>query len=208
MKLAVLGKRVYRDRLRWHATTIKSTNTACKMDALGLKITVGFSREDVMSVKSIRSDAEWTELLSELYSQTGMVASLTDPDGKILMNVGERNSLCSRVRENPESLKFVCSQTASAMTSQLLAMRQPVIDVCEGGLWRLVVPVLLNGKVVGQVSACGLAVAGEEPDSFVLSRQLGESEEQINNLLTDLPTANEVTLESMAARLMLRVNGK
>ena len=154
-----------------------------------------------MKLSDLKTDAEWDALLEGFASECGMTAVLTDATGAILREHGDRFRLCTAIREHDGALAFICSQTASAMLQELRSSLQPMIDLCEAGLVRVVVPVVRDGELVGQIGACGLASADEEFDPFLVAQTLEVDEEPVMELFRDTPTRPTAELERAAQRL-------
>ena len=113
----------------------------------------------------------------------------------------DRFPLCAAIRENPDATTAICSQTNMAMLSVVGKTKKPEVDMCEAGLLRIVVPVLHDGEMIGQVTACGVASEEEEADTFRVSKELGVSEEKAEELLKSTPSGSEEDLQNLAARL-------
>lgn len=135
-----------------------------------------------MTPLDIQSEEKWREMLGKLVENTGMDITLTNAEGGHIVAIGDRNPICNKVRENPDSLKFICSQTAAAMTAELKIELEPMVDYCEAGLLRLAVPLVKDGALIGQITGCGLTDSREEIDPFMLSKQTGAEEGEIEEL--------------------------
>lgn len=158
-----------------------------------------------MDLFTVKSEAEWEELLGELAHETGMAASLTDTEGNILKTSGERYPLCHTIRDNKEALTFICSQTNRAMLARVQQTQRPLVDLCEAGLLRMVVPILRGGELVGQLTACGLVADRDDVEPFLLAKQLDVTEEQATGLLAQTPLGTEGDAQAVAERFVERV---
>lgn len=147
----------------------------------------------------------WAELLSELSRELGMVASLVDSQGRILVHVGDYTDVCIRVRNRPESLTFVCGQTSQALMKQAEKTGRPVVDLCQIGLCKMIIP-LFRGKVfLGAVAACSRALAGEDLDPFMVAQELGISEKEAEELLGSAPQIQQEVLWEAASSWIERI---
>ncbi len=154
-----------------------------------------------MTPLDIKTEEEWKEIVSRFADDVGMTACLTDESGGQLFCCGDRFPLCATVREDKEALTFICAQTNTAMLAVVKKRLQPEVDLCEAGLLRVVVPLVRDDTLIGQITACGLAPDDDEPDSFLVSKQLGISEEKVEELAKSTPEGSEEKLEQMGARL-------
>jgi ligand-binding sensor protein len=147
----------------------------------------------------------WAELLRELSEELGMVATLVDSQGKILVHVGDYTDVCIRVRNRPESLTFVCGQTSQALMKQAEKTGQPVVDLCQIGLCKMIIPLFREKVLLGAVAACSRALAGEDLDPFMVAQELGISEKEAEELLGSAPQIHEEKLWQAAGRWIDRI---
>lgn len=154
-----------------------------------------------MTLMDWKTAEQWADILTRFACETQMAAALIDDEGIILQCQGERFPLCQAVRDHQQSLTFICGQTNTAMFAEVKKARRPITDLCEGGLLRMVVPLVWEDEVVGQVNACGLAPADEELDPFILAKQMDISEGEVLALARSTPTGDEEELQAIADQL-------
>ncbi len=155
-----------------------------------------------MDPLELKSKETWEEILDRFARQTNMTACLTDDTGKQLLCARDRYPLCVAVREKPDALMSICSQSNTAMLAVLKKTLQPEVDLCEAGLIRVVIPIVGNGALIGQITACGLASKDEELDSFLVSKEAGITEEKVLELAKETPFGSEEVLERHCAELL------
>jgi len=152
-----------------------------------------------MDVLERKTREEWQAVLDRIAEKTRMTVTLTDDKGgHIISTQGTRCQLCSRIRDRKESLTFICSQCNTAMLEDARESLEPVIDFCDAGLIRMVVPILRDGVLIGQLTACGGAVEDEEIDLFLVSQQTGISEEEAESLARTTPAVSREHVEEIA----------
>jgi ligand-binding sensor protein len=159
-----------------------------------------------MTPYDLKTEEAWNEVLRRFAGQIEMTACLTDDAGKNLLCHGDRFPLCAAVRDKKEALTFICSQTNTAMLAVVKKTLAPEIDRCEAGLIRLVVPLVRDARLVGQVVACGLAARDEELDPFLIARQLGIPEERVSELARSTPFSSDEELQPLVDRLFHELN--
>lgn len=159
-----------------------------------------------MTPLDVKSRGEWETILDRFSSDSNMTSCLTDEAGKQIMCRFDRYPLCAGIRENEKSLTFICSQTNTAMLAVVSKTRQPEIDFCEAGMIRVVVPIIRNGDMIGMVTACGLASRDEAINTFLISRELGVSEEQVINMAKTTPFGSEKDVKEAAHALFRQLN--
>lgn len=161
-----------------------------------------------MTPYDLKSKGDWDDLLERFARQVQMTACLTDGDGVVLQCQLDRYPLCAAVRDNEQATTFVCSQCSAAMLAIVQRTGKPYVDFCDIGLLRVVVPLVRDGELLGQVTACGLAVADEdeELDVFLVSKQLGITEEAVLELAKSTPSGTEERVEPLAQQLFEQLN--
>lgn len=159
-----------------------------------------------MTLLDIKDKQEWAEILERFAQETKMTACLTDDRGGDPQCYFDRYPLCTAIRKDQDATTFICSQTNTAMLAVARKTLKPEIDICEAGLIRLVVPILAEGKLVGQVFACGLASDEEGLNSFLIAKQLNITEEQVLELARSTPVGSEEKLKPLANRLFKELN--
>lgn len=161
-----------------------------------------------MTPLDVKSKEEWEKILDGFARDCNMTACLTDKGGGVILCRMDRYPLCTAVRENPQALTAICSQTNMGMLAVVSKTGKPEVDLCEVGLLRVAVPILHNGEMIGQVTACGVASTEEEADTFRVSKELDMTEEKAEELLKSTPSGSEEELEKVGARLFEQVNAK
>ncbi|MBW2195786.1 MAG: PocR ligand-binding domain-containing protein [Deltaproteobacteria bacterium] len=159
-----------------------------------------------MTLLDLKSKEEWGEIVARFAQEAKMTACLTDDTGGKPQCYFDRYPLCGAIRDDQESTTFICSQTNTVMLAMVKKTMEPEIDICEAGLVRLVVPILRNGRLIGQVFACGLASEQEDLNSFLIAKQLNVPEEKVLELAKSTPFGSEEKLKQLADRLFSELN--
>ncbi len=68
------------------------------------------------------------------------------------------------------------------MLEEAKRVLRPIIDYCDAGLSRMVVPIVRDGKLIGQLTACGGALEDEDINLFLIAKQLEITEDEVENL--------------------------
>ena len=152
-----------------------------------------------MTVLDLKSDDEWDAFLRQVAQDFGMAVLLTDEKGAVLRSHGERFPLCAAVRGHDEAMTFICSQSNTVMLQVARKTMRPVVDLCEAGLFRVVLPIIRDGALIGQIATCGLAPEDEEFEPFLVAQMLGINEEEVTDLFEHTPTVSEEKIEALAA---------
>ena len=158
-----------------------------------------------MSVYDIKSEKEWQEILDDVREESGMPAALVDKKNVVLQVSGERNPLCSEIRANNESLAFICGQTQQFMMKQAKSTRQPVIDACEAGMLKSLIPLFLDTDFKGSITVCGSCVPGEEIETFTIAKSTKMNEKEIRSLVKAVPEADQEKARGVIQRLFQKI---
>lgn len=159
-----------------------------------------------MKLTDMKSMWEWKSILDRLSKDMRMTACLIDDAGKPLHCSMDRYPLCAKVRGNEEASAYICSQTNAAMLAVVKKTLRPEIDACEVGLLRVVVPILRDDEVVGQIAACGVASRDDGVDTFVTAKLLSITEEEVEELALSTPFGLQEELLRLAEELFEEIN--
>jgi ligand-binding sensor protein len=154
----------------------------------------------------IMSAEQWDELLEELASDSLMTSALLDSQGAVLRTHGRRNALCKMIRQEGESRTSICSQTSAAMLEMVRVTLGPVIEECEAGMMRVVIPVVRGGVLAYQVALCGRLAHDGQIETFLLSKLMRVGEDDVSDLSRSVTLVARKYLRDLAERTFLRLN--
>ena len=161
-----------------------------------------------MTPMDLKAKEEWETILERVALDLNMTACLTDDTGVPFFCRVDRYPLCSAIRANPEATTFICSAISSAMLAVVKRTLGPEVDMCDAGLLRVVVPIVRDSVLVGLVTACGLASKDEELNTFLVAKQLGVTEERVQELARSTPFGWEDELQRLGEQLCGELNPK
>ena len=159
-----------------------------------------------MTPLDLKAKEEWEAILDRCAKEANMTACLMDGDGKLLFCRMDRFPLREVIRGNQDALTTICMKTNTAMLSAVNKTRRPEIDICEAGLLRLVVPILNGRELIGQIAACGLASKEEEIEEFLVSKELGVTEQNVAEMSQASPFGTREELEKLGSRLFAEIH--
>ncbi len=154
-----------------------------------------------MSVYDIKSEEEWQKILDDLCKESEMPAALVDKKSVVLQVSGERNPLCLKIRSNNESLAFICGQTQQFMVKKAKSTQEPVIDPCEAGMLKFLIPLFFDSEFVGSITVCGSCVPGEEIETFAIAQSTKMNEDEIRPLVKQVCEVDQEKVTGVAQRL-------
>ncbi|MCJ7830518.1 MAG: PocR ligand-binding domain-containing protein [Desulfobacterales bacterium] len=159
-----------------------------------------------MNLTDLLPREQWAQLESELCGQTGLTVSVFNPYGIRITDFQKwTNRLCPVVKSIPRGQDFICAVAHQNVAAQAMQTRRPVLEACDAGLVKMVVPIFVKDHFLGVIGGCGALLDGEEVETFHLSRTTGLDEDEIEDLAEDIPPLlrerGESLLEAMAERI-------
>lgn len=149
---------------------------------------------------------EWAKLEDEIYEKSGLNPAVYDING-IRINANPRwpNRLCPEIKDNPKGQSFICATAHMNLANQAKQSGQPVIDECDAGMVKVVVPISVNGTFLGAAGGCGLLLEGNEIDSFLINKIVGIEEDKVESLSEGIPTITMEEAEKLGRFIEQRV---
>jgi ligand-binding sensor protein len=125
----------------------------------------------------------WKTLEDEIHRRSGLCASVFNIEGIRINPINNwGNKLCPEIKANPKGQSFICA--TAHMNIALLAReaREPVIEECDAGMIKLVVPIHVGEEFIGAVSGCGLLLDDGAVDTFLINKITDMEEELLESL--------------------------
>ena len=140
-----------------------------------------------MTLTDIISSAEWTRLEKKINDRFGFNTCVFDTDGYRLTDHQQwPNRLCPAIKADPRGQSFICAVAHMNIAMQAQRKRRPLIEACDAGLMKAVVPIFWKDAFVGAVGSCGFLLDGEEIDTFLINKITGIDEAEITALSGDI----------------------
>lgn len=142
---------------------------------------------------------KWAELENEIHARSGLESNIFNTDGiRITDNKVWVNRLCPAIKATDKGQAFICAVAHMNLANQARDTKSPVIEECDAGLMKIVVPIIMDGTFIGAVGACGLLPAGGEVDSYLVNKITDIDEEKIEALCEDLAVIEINSAEEVA----------
>jgi hypothetical protein len=122
---------------------------------------------DESSVYDLMDRKAWQELLDDTHATVGMPTALLDPRNVILQSSGERNEPCREIRDRKETLPVICGQSQRFMAKMARSQQAHVVEICEAGMAKLVMPLFRDRRFWGSITTCGCKVPVGQKALFV-----------------------------------------
>ena len=130
----------------------------------------------------------WKDLEEEIHRRSGLCASVFNIEGVRINPISAwPNKLCPEIKANPKGQSFICA--TAHMNIAILAREsgEPVIEECDAGMIKLVVPIHVSGEFIGSVSGCGLLLDDGAVDTFLVNKITGMDEHRLESLSEGMP---------------------
>jgi ligand-binding sensor protein len=136
-----------------------------------------------MNLTNLLSIDKWIELEKEINKISGMNASVFDVEGMRITDFTKwANDLCRAIRSTDKGRSFICSVAQKHLAQKAKRTRLPVVEECDAGLMKLVVPIFKGDEFPGAASACGLLPENGEVDVFAVTKITGMNEDKVKKL--------------------------
>lgn len=136
-----------------------------------------------MKLTDIATLESWMELERQIAERSGLNANVFDPHGVRISEFRHwNNRLCPEIKATEKGQSYICAVAHSNVATLARQGREAVVEECDAGLVKLVVPIFLDEEFLGVVGGCGHLLADGEVDSFMVNRTTGIEEQTIEGL--------------------------
>ncbi len=141
-----------------------------------------------MELLQILSIEYWNEIENSLFDKFNLQGSVFNSKGiRITKSMNWSNRLCPVIKSIDKGQSFICAAAHMNMANQAMQSKAPVIEECNAGMLKLVVPIFINGKYLGVIGGCGLLLEGGAVDTFAINKLAGIDEGEIKSLMYNIP---------------------
>ena len=149
---------------------------------------------------------KWAALEEEIFEKSGLNSAVYDING-IRINANPRwpNRLCPEIKDNPKGQSFICATAHMNLANEAAQSGQPVIEECDAGMVKVVVPISVDGTFLGAAGGCGLLLDGNEIDSFLINKIVGLEEEKVEALSEGIPSITMQKAEALGRFIQNRI---
>jgi len=141
-----------------------------------------------MKLTDIAPLETWRGLEQRINDRSGLNASVFNVEGlRITDFVKWANSLCPEIKGTEKGQSYICSVAHQNLAAQAAKSGKPVIETCDAGMLKLVVPIFFNGNFLGVAGGCGCLEQKEGIDTFMINKTTGINEEKLARLSEDIP---------------------
>ena len=159
-----------------------------------------------MKLTDILPLENWIELENDIHNRYGMDVNVFNTDGVRISEFKQWvNKLCPAVKATDKGQSFICAVAHMNIATQAMKTRKPVVEECDAGLVKIVVPIFMDDTYIGAVGACGLLLDDGEADTFLINK-ITEIEEETAELLSDdIGTISSEKADALASDVTHRI---
>ncbi len=130
---------------------------------------------------------KWIELEKEIVEKTGLNAGIYDINGVRITDYKKwPNKLCPQINNNKKGQTFICAPAYQNMAATAEKSGKAVAEECDAGLGRIVVPIIVENRLIGTAGGCGLLFKDGEIESFYINKTIDLDEEAIENMIGEI----------------------
>ncbi len=152
-----------------------------------------------MKLTDIAPEETWVELEEEINKRSGLDANVFSVKGyRISECKNWANKLCPAIKATDKGQSFICAPAHMNIAAQAMRTKKTVIEECDAGMVKMVVPVFVADEFIGAIGACGFLLDDGEIDSFLINKMTDIDEEEIERLSQGIPAITTVKAESLS----------
>jgi ligand-binding sensor protein len=132
---------------------------------------------------------KWKKLEKEITRKSGLDANIFNIDGvRITDYKNWANRLCPAIKATDKGQSYICAVAHMNLSVQAKQTQESLVEECDAGLVKIVVPIFMKDEFLGAVGACGFLLDDGEVDSFLVNMTTGIDEKDIERLSSDIET--------------------
>jgi ligand-binding sensor protein len=160
-----------------------------------------------MKLTSIAPLGKWMELEKDIHKKSGLDVNVFDTKGyRISEFKSWANRLCPEIKATDKGQSFICAPAHMNIATLAMRSKQPVIEECDAGLLKLIVPIFLNDEYVGAVGACGFLLDDGEVDSFLVNKMTDINEDKVEGLAEGIDSITTEKTEILAQYIVKQIS--
>ncbi len=161
-----------------------------------------------MKLTDIAQLETWIALEKDIHKKSGLDVNVFDTKGyRISEFKNWANRLCPEIKATDKGQSFICAPAHMNIATLAMRSKQPVIEECDAGMLKLVVPIILNDEYIGAVGACGFLLDDGEVDSFLVNKMTDINEDRVERLSEGIDSITTEKAEILAQYIVSQIAG-
>jgi len=150
---------------------------------------------------------KWIELETEINKISGLDSNVFNTDGYRITDLKNwANKLCPAIKATDKGQSFICAVAHMNLAVQAMRTKDSIIEECDAGLVKIVVPIFVKDEFLGTVGACGFLLDDGEVDSFLINKITEIDEKETEKLSEGIPSISTGKAESLATIIKEKID--
>lgn len=159
-----------------------------------------------MRLTEIRPLKDWIAIERKIVEQSGLDANVFDIEGRRISTFKQwANKLCPAIKDTDRGQSYICAVAHMNLSTIAKNTGKPIVEECDAGLIKLVVPVFYKGEFVGAFGACGGLLNNGEVDEFMINKTTDIKAETIETLSADIPVVDTKKIEAVKKAIIAEI---
>jgi ligand-binding sensor protein len=107
------------------------------------------------------------------------------------------NRLCPAIKATDKGQSYICAVAHMNLSAQAKHTQKSIIEECDAGLVKIIVPIFVKNMFIGAVGACGFLLDDGEVDPFLINMTIGMDEKEIERLSAGIDTISSGKAQSL-----------
>lgn len=147
-----------------------------------------------MELNNIMPFEKWKELAEDINTRFNFNGTVFDKNNNVVAkSEGWANKVCPAIKSGDS--RVICASAQQRISNVAREKKEPVIEECDAGFIKFVIPIFVGNEFVGMAGGCGCLSGDTEVDSFYVSKLLKKEEEGIDDLLKSVRHITQDKLE-------------
>jgi ligand-binding sensor protein len=151
-----------------------------------------------MQLTDICPVEKWVELEKEIHDRFGLDSNVFNVDGiRISEFKAWANKLCPAIKATDKGQSFICAVAHMNLAAMAKNSEEAVVEECDAGLVKIVIPIFLKDTFLGAVGACGLLMQEGEVDAFLVNKMTEIDEETVETLSEGIGSISSAKIQEL-----------
>ncbi len=162
-----------------------------------------------MQLTDLQPLEKWVQLEQAIHARSGLDASVFNTEGiRITDHKKWANRLCPVIKANPKGQTFICSTAHQNVAAQAEKTKKPVIEECDAGMVKIVVPIFVENQFIGAVGGCGLLLdESGEVETFFIGKTIDMEDRELEDLANGMGKISTQAAEALCAFITEYIDG-
>ena len=150
---------------------------------------------------------KWVQLEQEIHDRFNIDSNVFNIDGiRISEHKAWVNKLCPAIKATDKGQSFICAVAHMNLATMAKNNAKAVVEECDAGLVKIVVPIFLKDTFIGTVGACGLLMQDGEVESFLVNKITEIDEEKVDTLAHGINSISNDKIQELIAFIESRLS--